>query len=464
MSWLRNSFLVIVLFWCFCSCKKQEIPTDKFVQGEEAISALNLAIVSVGKDFIEVSWDRISSNRIKEFTYSIYLDDQIIADNLTVKKYSFIQLNQGSNYIIKLVVSVQGSKQTEQVVKASTLVASSGQVKLFKQYEIHGYSQIVAPTVAVKTSDGGHLIAGGLHSSVNDFAVVFKTDSKGDMQWYRLLPTGGFNFGLINPFNLFLNNEKRAVLLFGKSIFDFDLESGEILATKVLEGIEANIVASVVRKSDKILVAVTNKGKIFSLNMQTLTIDWLQTALNTYDCLSIQRDSKNNLFILCGGDIPLTLLKFNEFGVLLKRIPLNAVVVHASLMVDNEDNLLVVANVGSDSPIYLVKINNVGDLITSVKLYDKMQRPQAFLGINNEVIIYGDIDGIGLKRDGAVYRMDKNLNITSRKIYNQDFNSSLGAVTQNGNGSLNLFLNYIDYDDPSARRLLYIQTDENGNI
>lgn len=462
MPQIRN-LLIGMLLLCFCSCKKQKTPKDIFVQGDEHITALNLTASSAGKNFIEVAWDKVYSDHFEDIVYTVYLNEQKIAENLTATKYTFVGLSQGKEFNIKVVAITNGVKKIEQVIKGSTTVNTVEHNVFYKEYKIHKYSQLLSPTKVLQLQDGGHLVVNELYVNNIYFVVVFRTNKQGDMQWYRILPNGGFSGSIGGPFNIVVHEQNKGMVLFGKSIFDLSLENGELLKSKALESLGNTSIRAIIRIDDNTIIGGTGDGKIFSLNTQTLALNWLPQKTDR-NCIAIQKDSKNNLFVLCGENNLLTLLKYDDKGLLLKRNEFNIPSVVASLVMDNDDNLFIVSRISSDSPISLLKTNNNGELIGSAKLYDPFEQPCALLGLNNEIIIYGDLAGPGLKVNGAVYRMDRNLKIKSRKIYGESFDNRLGGVTQNQDGSLNLFLNYIDYYDFTNMKLLFIKTDANGDI
>jgi hypothetical protein len=95
---------------------------------------------------------------------------------------------------------------------------------------------------------------------------------------------------------------------------------------------------------------------------------------------------------------------------------------------------------------------------------DPLTATHAFFNEKGEIIVAGRRDGSGLVTYGAIYVLDKDLNIKTRHIYDQIPFNIINGVTGNPDGSYNIFLHYMQsftYDNPN---FVFIKTDENGKM
>lgn len=148
-------FFFIVIFF---SCKKDSIVKneDKFVEEAEQLTGLELVASAVGQDFIELSWEKVSSNHYKTISYTVYLNDEQIVSKLNNHKYSLIKLRPGQEYTIKVAALTNDGLKTERTLVTRTLPEDAKQIDqvFYKEYNIHSYSTIHPHNLA-RFADGG---------------------------------------------------------------------------------------------------------------------------------------------------------------------------------------------------------------------------------------------------------------------------------------------------------------------
>lgn len=479
----RLAFLSCICIFFF-ACKKDYINKneDKYVEQVEQLSDLNPEISALGIQFIEVSWKVVSNTHFKAVTYSIYLDDQQIAEGLTTTKYSFINLKPGQEYHIKVIASSNG-KQTEQLVEATTLKLSSESSQTqYHEYKIHTFSSFIGATSLAKCADGGHIIVRYMqhpaYFGVEPYkTVVFKINKQGQMLWYRLL-NAFKDYPEINLNVSLHNQDKECIVLVKGDLFKIATNNGDVMLQKKLQPLmDGQNFESLFYASSQEMIAGTSKGDMFSINPQDLSLNWQHINPDrTRSITAINTDSKKNLYYIAydktKGYNDIRVYKCNSKAELLQTFTFDGTLpgesnngfIMASLLVDEEDNLYLFGrNMGYNFLRYF-KFRPDGTLIKKNLQSDNLLATQAFFNDKGEIILAGRKDEGGFTVYTGIYVFDKNLSIKSKSFCTSIPYHIMSGITGNIDGSYNIFLHYMTTYSYDNRNFVFIKTDSNGKI
>ena len=480
MANLIRNFIFAGLLLLNLSCEKDKISLDKdlFIEEPEQLSELHAEALAVGRQFIEVQWNNIYSTHFKTVTYSIYLDGKKIGERLNTNKYSFINLRPGHEYTIKVEASTEQGKHAEQELKLSTLSETGSEAgsSLYKEYKIHSYSDITGPTAVKQLEDGGHLIVRYLeHQSTFGSPdvkkiIVLRVDKEGNLQWYRLLATLGRGLSDMPAIFLELHNDGReGIALTGSYAFKISVADGELVLEKDFQEPAVRLTQSMFYSSEQQLLIGTGKGGLISVNPDDLSVQWQQedtsrpgqfTAINT--------DSRGNIysvFIDARDDSHVHVLKYTGEGQYLADFSFEVSSFFvSSILVDEQDNFYMFPYLSTWNSIYYIKFKGDGTSVKNEKINGSFSSPKAFWNNKNEIVVYGRYDGNGLTTYGGIYVFDTDMNVKSRHFYDSIPFHLLGAVTQDRNGSYNLFLHYMQTYSYDNRNFVYIKTNPDGEI
>lgn len=484
MSHSSRLVFLSCIFFLFFACKKGQINIneDRYIEQTEHLSALKPEISALGIQFIEVSWEAVSNTHFKQVTYSVYLDDQQITNGLTTTKYSFINLNPGQEYHIKVIASSNGN-QTEQLVEATTLnPPSESQQTLYHEYKLHTFSNFIGAGSLAKCADGGHIVVRFLqHPSYFGIepykSVVFKLDKYGQMLWYRLLtsvkeyPEFSLNVSLHNQ-------DKECIVLLKGDMFKIATNNGDIMMKKNFQNIlNDQDFGALFYISSQEMITGASKGDLLSINPQDLSLNWQHINPDrTGSITAINVDSKKNIYYIAydktKGYNEIKVYKYNSKGEFLEAFTFDGTVASegstgitmVSLLVDPEDNLYLFGrNINYNSLRYF-KFRPDGTLIKKNEQSENLVATQAFFNDKGEIVVAGlKIEGVFNIYSG-IYVFDKNLDIKSKSFNTSIPYHRLVGITGNADGSYNIFLHYVTTYSYDNRNFVFIKTDSNGKI
>lgn len=468
------SFFILL----FLSCKKDPIikEEDFFIEPIEQLSEFDPIVSAAGLQFIEVQWNAVNNTHFKTINYSIYLDDQKVAEGLTETKYSLINLKAGQKYNIKVIASTKEGKKIEKSVSAQTLEAS------YQEYNIHSYSTLTGPTGLQKSSDGGHFIVRILshpayYGGESTKIIVFKIDKLGNMLWYRLLSSSVFNTETSELFQLPLtlhNNEKEIIVFINCHVVKLDSSTGKVLLEKDYTSILSNqSFQSISYINSQPIIAGTVSGNLLAINPQDLSIVWHQNNPTRQGAIiAIKQDSKKNIYYIFQDKndryYQIRIHKCNANGVFQTSFLFDGTLAKesdwgfmmTSLVIDEQDNLYLFGH-NSDYPyLRYFKFNTEGVVLKKNLVSDNLIAKFAFINDKGDIVVAGRKDGNFIETYGAVYVFDRDLNIKSKQVYNNLPYNIIREITGNSDGSYNIFLNYRS----ANQRFVYIKTDADGKI
>lgn len=486
-GFLRIAILWLVVF-LFFSCEKEKLikNEDNFIEQTEGLSALKVEASAVGLQFIEVQWSEVRNTHFKSVTYSIYLDDQKIVSGLTTTKYSLINLKPGKAYAIKILASVTGGKQVEEMLVANTLSSTTGESKqtLYQEYKIHSYSTFMGPTALQKCFDGGHLVVRFLQHP-NYFGdgsfklIVFKIDQYGQMLWYRLIPTLNFNFSTFDNINLILYNQDKEGLIFIQGYaFKIATSNGEIIGEKNFQSIlNKQTVQSVYYESPQEVIAGTVNGNLLSINPQNLSVNWHQINPDRLGTIvAIRMDSKKNIYYIFRNqndqNYKIRIHKCNAKGDFLSEFlfdgRLNAESNYGfwmtALLVDDQDNFYLFGHNSSFDYLRYFKFSADGTVLKKNEQSDNLLAKQAFFNSKGEIFLLGAMSPGGLQTYGGIYVYDKDMKLKSKRFYTEIPYHVISGITGNLDGSYNIFLHYMQTYNYENSNFVFIKTDADGKM
>ncbi|MGM9477197.1 hypothetical protein ACS5PU_12230 [Pedobacter sp. GSP4] len=476
-------FFLLFLF----ACKKDNLAqiTDNLIEQPEQLSELKAEVSAAGYKFIEIQWNAVNNTHFKAVTYSVYLNDQKVIDGLTTTKYSLINLTQSQKYTIKVIASTKEGKQVEQSIAATTLGNTTENEQIFYQeYRIHSYSRLTGTTGLQKLPDGGHLFVrllqhDGFFDNETFKIIFFKIDRFGKMLWYRLLSTKSFNLSVYGE--VLLTSHKageEGILFMQNSAVKFASGNGEILAIKNYgDRIGSQIFQSSFYSSPQQIILGTQQGNLLAINPDDLSIIWHKTNTDRLGWIvAINADSKKNIYYIFRDQsdsyTKIRVHKCSPNGDFIKDFLFDGTLPNeynlgfwmTSLLVDEQDNLYLFGRNSSYSYLRYFKFSTDGTLIKKNQTSDYLNADKAFFNAKGEIIVVGQVDGGGLNTYAGLYTFDKDMNIKSKRYYQDIKPHILKGITGNADGSYNIFLNYMQtytYDNPN---FVYIKTDTDGKM
>lgn len=478
-------FWLIVILFVF-GCKKENAIADQdlFVEHAEELTPLDANVSSAGTTFIELQWKQVTNTHFNPVTYSVFLNDEKISERITTNKFSLINLKPAQKYAVKIIASTATGKQLSQLLEVSTLNASIGNQGIYVEYSIHNYSTLTGGTALQRLNDGGHLIARLLQHPLgfdkeNFKIVVFRTDASGKMMWYRLFSLLEYNVSFYGQLVINVNKNGQDGLIFlHQHAVRFALNNGEILQKKSFAAEAGNAsFSSSFSVSDSKMVLGTEQGNLLAINPGNLSLIWQRTNPDRQGAVGeINVDTKNNIYYVFtdgkAANPKITVIKCKENGEYLKAFDFDGTLPNEyasgysmkALLVDGEDNFYLFGRNNSYNYMRWFKFNAEGVVIKKNQVSDNLNVDRATFNAHGEIVVSGQVDGSLLATFGGIYVFDKEMNIKSKRVYQDLPFHLIRGLTVNTDGSYNIFLNFRTTSTYNNPYFIFIKTDIDGKF
>ncbi|SDF77846.1 hypothetical protein SAMN05421827_101514 [Pedobacter terrae] len=482
-------FLILLVFAVVIQlgCKKDTalVQEDVFVQHTEDFSALNIEVSGAGYQFIELQWKPVKNSYYKPVSYAIYVDDKKVMEGISTTKYSAINLLSGQKYTLKVVASTADGQEVSQVITTSTLSRSTDQLSTYREYNLHSFSSIGGATAVQRFSDGGHLLVKNLsHDTYFDDEsnkiLIFRTDAQGNMLWYKLLSPKNYNTpSIYAAWQLILHHEEQeAILALGDFLIKFSTTNGEIIERKSY-GTTLNklIFQCIYYNSSQELLIGTQQGTLLCINPNTLALSWIRENTDKIgSIIDIKVDSKKNIYYIFvdrSDRYPnIRIHKCDLQGLFVKSFLFDGTLPGesnwgfnmTSLAIDKEDNLYLVGHNNDYAFLRFFKFDSEGNVIKKNQTSDGLLAKKVFLNASGEVVILGQRTGSGFVSYSAIYILDSSMNIKSKVNYTDLPYHAVSGITDNSDGTYNIFLNYFTTYTYTNKNFIFIKTGLNGKI
>jgi len=476
-------FLLCFLVMLLAACSKDESlgnKPDQYTEQEEKLNTLTLSVSAVGKNFIEFSWEKITSSHFNPVSYMIYLDGKLVAKDVSITKYSVINLKEDKNYNIMVQAISSSGLKVEKSSTIQTLGGNKDDNMYYKEYKIHTQSRLTNPSIARLLDDGGHLICSYLqHDNIatQDYfkVIVYRTDMQGEILWYRLIADLEY-FG--KPFEFILSDKKEnALLLVGRDLYAIDANKGTLLNEKpiTLQTIptEDYFTAAKFNAQGEIIIG-TALGNLLKINKDDYQVVWKRKH-SDYPIKAIEFDNAGKIYYCFDNfhNSDIQIQKTDSEGSLLNTFKFDGkypgyeadhLYLMSSLIKDNDDNFYLW---GYDLFYYNLryfKFDINGKILSKTKQAVNLIPKGAFFDNDNNLVVYGQEDGSGISTYGTINKYDKNLKVLSSKQYPELPMHRFMTVTQNKDNSYNLFFYYQQTWSLNNLNFIYIKTKSNGQL
>jgi hypothetical protein len=473
---IKRRLIYFILILSLLACKKANLITeDFFIEENEELSDFELEVSSVSPNFIEISWTNSLSSHFKPITYSIYIDEKKVADGVKSNKYSLINLKAEKEYKVKVVALGTENLKVEKEILAKTLPekAQTNDGKLYQEYNLHSYSRIGGPIGFVKSNDGGHIFVRHLIHTAdyqNDGfkLLVFRIDKDGNFSWYRIISAVDHGITDNTRNNILLNhNETEAMVFAGSYIFNINTFTGELIRKTTFPDLTNHKINAVCHSSNQEILLGTNKGLLLSVNTENQSINWMQENSLNGSIVTLQVDSKKSIYaVFQNGNLQNKIFNYDHQGKFIRSIAIDGFYSNGSLIVDEIDHVAFIASNPDTyyNEIYYYKFNTNGILINQKKITGAVSFSKSFINNLGEIIVYGSRSGSGFVNHGGILTFDKDMNLKTKRFYTELPYHGIAALTQNNNGSFNLFIGYSQTYSYENFNFVFIRTKTDGSL
>lgn len=235
--------IILPLLYFATSCTNDDLQKPLDEKTNYSPNDFEITIKSITDNAATLSWQKAIDPENDSVTYTIYLGQNIISDNMTSLEFNLTGLNELTNYTGKIIAKDSKNNQT---IKTFSFTTNKYFLKFVKAYDYADsqYSKHGLPYSMIKTNDGKYVIAGS--SNFNDNGAQFfviKTDYQGNELWkkfygYQIGDSRNFkitqtsNGFILAGYHHVLNIDNDGNIIWHKEILSYDV-SGEIKSVKV---------------------------------------------------------------------------------------------------------------------------------------------------------------------------------------------------------------------------------------
>ncbi|WP_147374085.1 fibronectin type III domain-containing protein [Flagellimonas lutimaris] len=237
---MKKFHFTLLIAFLLMACSKDNNANEITEKGEEEIVNLapnnfDLEILNISDAGAIINWTEAEDPEGDTVTYSIYLNQSLIVENITERTYQFIELEELTNYSGKIIAKDVYNNETESNFSFQT---EKYYLKYLKTYEFGdtnygtGYAS-GTPYSMLKTFDKNYIIAGksvrpngdGLHF------FVLKIDYDGNQIWKRFYD---YELGDDWNFKIIQTNDNGFVLVGGPFVVKLSID-GDVLWDKRID-------------------------------------------------------------------------------------------------------------------------------------------------------------------------------------------------------------------------------------
>ncbi|WP_394676078.1 hypothetical protein [uncultured Sphingobacterium sp.] len=470
-------FLILILLIGGCS-KKENIAskTDEYIDQAEILNPLNLVVSAANKDLIELSWDKVNSSHFKPVSYAIYVDNKLVAKDLSITKYSLINLLGDTNYKIRVIASSQTGRTQEQSIDARTVGGSTTNGSTYVEYKIHTQSRITGNNSIRLLEDGGHLICTFLQhegGETNFKLIVYRTNNKGQIIWYRLIQD--LNYYDLPPHVVLPSKQDEAFIIVKHDIYVIDQTNGKLKLEKPVSiDLSPNdYVSSVQFDASHNMIMGTGGGELLKVTTSDFKVVWKRKN-SSVGISSIQLDNAQQIYysLLDSEATKIKVQKTDRDGNVLATFEFDGKLpgdyerqYHMPILLKDKNDIFYLW--GFDFYSYslrYVKFDKNGNVKAKLGEYVNLKPAGAFFDNDNNIVVYGQQEGGGISTYGTINKYDSDLKLLSTLQYPNLEMHMFKNMTQNVDNSYNLFFYYIQTWSYENLNFIYIKTKSNGQL
>jgi len=244
---MKKIYSTLLITFLIIGCSKDDTIKDDTINEivEEVVNLppndFDIDIINISHETATINWDEAIDPESDTVTYDIYLNQALVAENITQLTYDLIELEELTDYSGEIIAKDNENNQTEVTFSFQT---EQYYLKYLKKYDYGEYSYgpngyaYGSPHDMIKTSDNNYAIIGSANKPDGNGHQLFvlKIDYEGDQIWkayYDFLPGSFTSPKIIEHSSGFLLSGENAIV-------NIDLQ-GNILWTKDIQDIVSNV-------------------------------------------------------------------------------------------------------------------------------------------------------------------------------------------------------------------------------
>ena len=257
---MRKFYSTLLITFLLIGCSKDD--TINEIAAEEELINLapnnfDIEILNISHAGATIKWSEATDPEGDSVTYTVYLNQTLVIENITELTYDFTELEELTNYSGKIIAKDTNNNQTEVSFSFQT---EKYFLKYLKKYDYGEYSYGPSgyaygnPNSMIKSDDQNYVIAGAsVFPNGNGYRFfISKIDYGGNELWkkfYNYNLTDGWNPTIINSVTGFilvshhhvLSLDNEGNIIWYKKIDSYDIPDASADIKSVAQDSEGNI-------------------------------------------------------------------------------------------------------------------------------------------------------------------------------------------------------------------------------
>ena len=262
---MKKFYSTLLIVFLIIGCSKDdtinEIAEEEEEEEEEIINLapnnFGIEIIDISSEGATINWNEAIDPENDTVTYDIYLNQELVIENISELTHEFNDLEELTDYSGKIIAKDTENNQTEVTFSFQT---EKYYLKYLKKYDYGEYSYgpngyaYGGPNTMIKSNDQNYIIAGAsVFPNGNGYRLfVSKIDYDGNELWKKFYDydlTDGWNPTIINSLTGFilvshhhvLSLDSEGNVIWYKKIDSYDILDGSADIKSVAQDSEGNI-------------------------------------------------------------------------------------------------------------------------------------------------------------------------------------------------------------------------------
>ena len=262
---MEKNYIVLLIVLLILGCSKDETILDPIkVEEVEEVERVNLPPNNFETEFSDIShnsatiqWNAAIDPENDAVTYDVYLNNELLIENISELTHQFIDLEELNGYTGKIIAKDPNNNKTEVTFSFQT---EKYYLKFLKKYDYGEYQYGPGgyaygnPTTMIKSNDQNYVITGAsfFPNGSGYRLFILKIDYEGNELWKKFYDydlVDGWNPKIINSATGFivashhhvLSLDNEGNIIWYKKIESYDIEDGSADIKSVAQDSEKNI-------------------------------------------------------------------------------------------------------------------------------------------------------------------------------------------------------------------------------
>tara|TARA_R110002051_G_scaffold171982_3_gene242433 strand:- start:22927 stop:24159 length:1233 start_codon:yes stop_codon:yes gene_type:complete len=143
-------FLILLITGCSSDSTDDSIPEIDNIPVEITLSSFEIDFQDISQTGAKIMWTKVTASNNSSVNYSLFLNNEIVAENLTELEYSLVDLESNTPYEVKIEASAEDAEKSFNTKEFNTLGTAPSSFQITHKNIGCGVANISWPTPTVE--------------------------------------------------------------------------------------------------------------------------------------------------------------------------------------------------------------------------------------------------------------------------------------------------------------------------